>query len=69
MYRGLKSEFLQQFGVQDWTMHLTLGLAFFAIAFSVTRMPWLSLWLLVAIQLGNEAVDIWPAHRLSPVTY
>ena len=58
MYRGLKSDFLHYYGVQDWLMHFTIGVAFFAIAFAATRRPWLSLSLLLTVQLGNEVWDI-----------
>jgi len=58
MYRGLKSDLLAYLGVQDWMMHLTLGMAFYAVVFAALRRPWLTLWLLIALQVGNEFMDI-----------
>lgn len=58
MYRGLKAEFLHYYGLEDWMMHLVLGAAFYVMALAATRRPWLSLWLLIGLQLGNELLDL-----------
>lgn len=62
MYREIKLSILDYFGVMDTTMHLVIGLAIYVIVFAALRRPWLSLWILIGIQLGNELIDIHEQH-------
>jgi hypothetical protein len=57
MYGELKELVLQAFEVSPARLHLLAGLVFYALCFAVTRRPWLSLFLLLSLQLGNEFLD------------
>lgn len=57
VYGDLKNLILVELGVWPAQLHLVLGIVVYAICFAATRRPWLSLWAVVALQLGNETLD------------
>ena len=57
MYGDIKNLMLQGLGISPTRLHFILGSLVYALCFLGTRRPWLSLWLVITLQLGNEALD------------
>ena len=58
MYGQLKQIILDGLALSPAHLHLVLGLVFYFCCFVVTRRPWLSLFVLLGLQIGNEALDV-----------
>lgn len=57
MYGEFKQLLLEELRMKPESLHFALGMLGYAMCFAVTRRPWLSLWLVVGVQVGNELLD------------
>jgi len=58
MWNHVKETIKQASGLNDNALHAVIGAAIFLTLVLLTRRPWLSLAIVAAIQILNEAVDL-----------
>ncbi|PTT07334.1 hypothetical protein [Caulobacter sp. HMWF025] len=58
MWNHVKETIKQASGLNDNALHAVIGAAIFLALVLLTRRPWLSLGIVAAIQILNEAVDL-----------
>jgi hypothetical protein len=57
MYGEIKELILHTLEIGPTRLHILLGVLFYVMCFALTRRPWVSLLLVIALQCGNELLD------------